>query len=44
MHSQQWAKDPLFAEKYLWEEMHNPREENKYEKGAGLEDGGYPTP
>lgn len=42
VHADQWARYGFsFAIRYLLEEMRNPKERNKFEIEAGLEDGGY---
>jgi hypothetical protein len=44
IHSRQWARDSAFDLEYIVEQMFHPEEENKYEKTAGLSDGGYLPP
>ncbi|MEO7078002.1 hypothetical protein [Rhodococcus sp. BP22] len=42
VHADQWARyGPLFAVRYLVEELRNPGARNRFEIEAGLDDGGY---
>lgn len=45
VHADQWARYGVsFAVRYLFEEMRNPKQANKFEIEAGLVDGGYAKP
>lgn len=43
VHAEQWDRHGLrFAARYLLEVRRRPREHNRFEREAGLTDGGYP--
>ncbi|TSD97412.1 hypothetical protein FOS14_15435 [Skermania sp. ID1734] len=45
VHADQWARYGFgFALRYLVEELRNPKDANKFEREAGLADGGYCAP